>query len=296
MSLKEDATTVLLFLANFGQIPGDSQKGRYTVEAKDIVDGTGLSPEQVNDAVELLEGNAYVQAHKWLGTHPYAFGNVELTARGRYEAEAIQAQQQALETPPAPISPGTTASAAPPAIRTSVTPVGSPYGFTDHDWATVAVDRENDKSLVIAFGYQWKSKCYETPQLEANIEGMFSRALSVASKKLGVSVALDFRKLQGGYGSHLFNEIARDIIGSDIAVFETSDLNPNVMIEMGVTLTWGVRVLPIRCVLARKPPSDISGQTWAEYSGHGLNWTDTQHAAKLEKMVEFALKRKIKPL
>lgn len=42
-----------------------------------------------------------------------------------------------------------------------------------------------------------------------------------------------------------FNEIARDVISADIAVFETSDQNSNVMIEMGVALTWGRRVLPI---------------------------------------------------
>jgi predicted nucleotide-binding protein len=63
----------------------------------------------------------------------------------------------------------------------------------------------------------------------------------------------------------LFNEIARDIISSDIAVFETSDLNPNVMLEMGVALTWDVRVLPIKKEGQPKPPSDISGQTYADY-------------------------------
>lgn len=56
---------------------------------------------------------------------------------------------------------------------------------------------------------------------------------------------------------HLFNQIARDIIASDIAVFETSDLNSNVMIEMGVAPTWGTRVHPIRRHDAPPPPSDI---------------------------------------
>jgi hypothetical protein len=72
-----------------------------------------------------------------------------------------------------------------------------------------------------------------------------------------------------GYGEHLFNKIAVDIISSDIAVFETSDYNPNVMIEMGVALTWGVRVLPIKKKGRPIPPSDISGQTWAKYTDDG---------------------------
>ena len=52
---------------------------------------------------------------------------------------------------------------------------------------------------------------------------------------------LKFRAVHAGYvkSEHLFNEIARDIISSDIAVFETSDMAPNVFIEIGVALTWG---------------------------------------------------------
>src|SRR2546425_1188080 len=78
-----------------------------------------------------------------------------------------------------------------------------------------------------------------------------------------------FEPLAAGYGEHLFNEIARDVISADIAVFDTSDLNPNVMIEMGVALTWGVRVLLIKEKNCPKPPSDISGQTWADYEENG---------------------------
>jgi hypothetical protein len=51
----------------------------------------------------------------------------------------------------------------------------------------------------------------------------------------------------------------------DIAVFDVSDLNPNVMIEIGVALTWGIRMLLIRENGSPTPPSDISGQTWAKY-------------------------------
>jgi hypothetical protein len=67
------------------------------------------------------------------------------------------------------------------------------------------------------------------------------------NKKLSKEkITLQFEKLTAGYGEHLFNTIVRSIIGSDIAVFEVSDQNPNVMIELGVALTWGVRVLPLR--------------------------------------------------
>jgi len=92
----------------------------------------------------------------------------------------------------------------------------------------------------------------------------------------------------------LFNEIARNIIGADIAVFETSDLNPNVMLEMGVALTWGVRVLPIKKRDAPKPPSDISGQTWIDYEDSFARVIDSEFERNLLKMIEriMAVKRK----
>ena len=103
---------------------------------------------------------------------------------------------------------------------------------------------------------------------------------------------LDFRPLAAGYGEHLFNEIARDIIASDIAVFETSDLNPNVMMELGVALTWGIRVLPIKLQSQKKPPSDISGQTWADYELNGEKFIDPEHETKLIRMIDRAMRKK----
>ena len=94
---------------------------------------------------------------------------------------------------------------------------------------------------------------------------MFRKAIEDYSNRLGaIRVGLHFQPLAAGY-EHLFNEITCGIISADIAVFDTSDLNPNVMLEMGVALTWGVRVLPIKNEKCQKAPSDISGQTWADY-------------------------------
>ena len=121
---------------------------------------------------------------------------------------------------------------------------------------------------------------------------MFEHALAEVRPELRRDVQLDFRPLAAGYGGHLFNKIARDIIGSDIAVFETSNLNPNVMIEMGVALTWDVRVLPIRHLTAEPPPSDISGQTWALYDNDGHIWMDPAHPRHLRDMVRLACRRK----
>lgn len=100
--------------------------------------------------------------------------------------------------------------------------------------------------------------------------------------------------MQLANGEHLFNEIARDIISADIAIFDTSDLNPNVMVEMGVALTWGVGVLPIKHQDCPKPPSDISGQTWADYKNSAEAFSDIEHDQKLMRMVERAARKKAK--
>jgi hypothetical protein len=74
----------------------------------------------------------------------------------------------------------------------------------------------------------------ETTSLSGNSRVKTARS---SARSTSEEVRLALRSLRAGYGEHLFNEIARDVIRADIAVFETSDRNPNVMIEMGVALT-----------------------------------------------------------
>jgi hypothetical protein len=175
-------------------------------------------------------------------------------------------------------------------------PIGSPYGFTDEDWEAVAERKVKSDKLYAVLGHQFVSTHFETPTLRANVESMLRRAVDANNAVPGrPPVTLDYRTLSAGYGEHLFNEIARDIIGSDIAVFETSDLNPNVMLEMGVALTWGVRVLPIKLEGRPKPPSDVSGQTWADYRDHAAAFVDPDHQSKLVRMIERALGKKRRP-
>jgi hypothetical protein len=153
-------------------------------------------------------------------------------------------------------------------------------------------DHEDASRLIVGFGHQWDSKYFDSGRLRSAIEEQFQRALTAALPRIKRDVALDFRVLEAGFGGHLFNQIARDIIASDIAVFETSDLNSNVMIEMGVALTWGTRVHPIRRHDAPPPPSDISGQVWKTYDADGSVWNDSGHDRRLTKMVEMACLRK----
>jgi len=166
--------------------------------------------------------------------------------------------------------------------------IGSPYGFTSHDWRMVEDRRRDRDTLRVVFGLQFKSRHYERGRLEAEIRQMFHRAVQTYNDMNTAKLKLNFRALAAGYGEHLFNEIARDIISADIAVFDTSDLNPNVALEMGVALTWGVSVFPVKCKGRPKPPSDVSGQTWADYVDSASCWTDPDHAEKLVELVARA--------
>ena len=285
MGVVDDATAILHLLAGFEQTPGDTKRGRYALEGKDIAEKVQLDAERINDAVNVLEENGHVEVERYLGTAPYDFGYVELTARGRVEAEHLAMQQAGADAP--------TLGATVAPMATSITPVGSPFGFTDEDWEAVALDRNAKDALIVVFGYQWKSDSYDTDKLRESVREMFEASLvRVLSKGRIGGVALQFRPLQAGYGTHVFNTIARDIIGADVAVFDTSDLNPNVMIEVGVALTWGTRVLPIRDEPTGPPPSDISGQTWTVYRRSGVEWPDPQHNDKLDELVRRALRKK----
>lgn len=283
-SIEQTATEILLLLARI----------RANADVPDEIDGptlrdiTKLSVADINDAYWLLKNSGYVDSVQYLETRDYNFTNIWITPLGRYEAERVSGiladpikvktiessnHEQKISLPPAP--------------------VGSPYGFTDEDWEFIARSKSNEGQLIVVMGYQFQSPHYDQATLQSNVRSMFQDAVGRYNASPGaLSTELSFRPLAAGYGEHLFNEIARDIISSDIAVFDTSDLNPNVMLELGVALTWGVRVLPIRLHSQPPPPSDISGQTWAQYKDSAAEFLDPDHPDKLVRMVERAIRKK----
>jgi hypothetical protein len=286
-SLRETATQLLRLLARKHEnaTPGDDGE----LDGPTLAGATGISPNDVNDAVALLRNSGFVEWRQYLGTAPYDFGEAWITPAGRYEAERTSSalgDPIEMNTQPRHESPAAQISLPP-------TPIGSPYGFQDADWEFIADQKSRTNQLNVVLGYQFSSKHYDAQPFGKNIESMFLTAVTRYNSKPGaIPTTLFFRPLAAGYGEHLFNEIARDIIASDIAVFETSDLNPNVMLELGVALTWGVRVLPIKAEGQPRPPSDISGQTWADHRDSAATFTDPEHNEKLMRMVERAVRKK----
>jgi len=292
--IDRDAITILGALA-------DAPRGEY-VDRENVAASSNLPPDRVNDAVALLVEAGHAEWIQTFGTAPYDFNAAMITSRGRYEhqrlasaaeqskstqSEAVVERQLSAQRSPERGDGENTASILPPA------PVGSPYGFTDDDWETVSDRKGRSERLYAVLGHQFESSFFDTASLRSNIEVMLRRAVDPYNAGVGrPPLSLVYRSLSAGYGEHLFNEIARDIIGADIAVFETSDLNPNVMLEMGVALTWGVRVLPIKLEGRPKPPSDVSGQTWADYRDSASAFVDPEHEPKLVRMIERAVRKK----
>jgi hypothetical protein len=286
--IEDDAVTVLGFA-----LERQNEARRLNVDqvsedltGADIEDGTGLPPARINNAVTVLRLNGYLDGLDWMGTAPYDFGQVRATALGRFEHQRTQASD--------PVREAADDFAGRSRLDRLPVPIGSPYGFTDQDWEYVARERSRSDQLKVVLGYQFASEWYDSQSLVQNLEGHLKTALAEYNDKWrhDPRIQLVFNPLSAGYGEHLFNDIAREIISSDVAIFETSDANPNVMIEMGVALTWGTRVLPIKMQGREKPPSDISGQTWVDYRDSAIELIESDYRAKLTALVERAHRRK----
>ena len=281
----QDASKLLVAL--FKESEKSQEQPEPWFVGKQLSECTGLNAKEINDAVDYLHDRGFLERLDFSGTYPFVFGQIQLNSRGRYAYHDMVSQTSEQIEKGAPSSSDAIIGATPPF------PVGSPFGFTDLDWEFVQTKKRQLTNLFVVMGFQFGSPHYNTEKLKANIEQTFLNAVNKYNERGGrENIILEFKPLAAGYGEHLFNQIARDIIAADVAVFETSDLNANVMIEMGVALTWGSRVLPIKQHGCAKPPSDISGQTWADYTEDGSTFVNHNHNEEMLAMVERAIQKK----
>jgi len=261
------------------------------IKNDEIHEAINLQPVQINDAIELLHDSGFVEWFRTMGTAPYKFTMVKITPRGKYEVQRRASLEEFIPSME-PSSRDMLSFIFRKSSKPSL-PIGSPYGFTERDMETVARRQSNTSTLYVVLGCKWESSYYNTEELRRNVESMFEETVNTYNpKNPDESISLEFVNLHAGYGEHLFNEIARDIISSDIAVFDISDLAPNIFLEIGVALTWGSRVFLIKEEGCPPPPSDISGQTYADYRDNAESFIDPEHNEKLYSMVERAIRKK----
>jgi len=279
------------------------------IGGKGLEEETGFDTRDVNDAVEYLEDLDAVDVLRGMGTSPYKFVSIAVKSRGRYLYHEIFSEAKGTiinenEIKPSKVSTKSNGFNFEETKQSDLNnkslpkrpynPVGSPYGFTNDNWEEVTRRQRDKNQLYVVFGLQYESEYYETADIIENIKRYFETSIEnfKSDHQEETNIKLNFKKLTAGYGGHVFNSIAESIIGSDIAVFEVSDRNPNVMIELGVALTWDRRVLPLRELNSPESPSDISGQHWIKYEQSGEIIHDEDFHDKLNIMVERAILKK----
>jgi hypothetical protein len=136
MSIEKNASKILTFLYPKGT--------RNYCGGDEIAQQTNLDPDEINDAIEILESNGVVDLRKYLGTAPFRFGHAAITSHGRFAVERAQTEQ--VEQQPKTVEPR---------ITRTLEPVGSPYGFLDEDWEYITEGREDSKKLKVVLGYQF---------------------------------------------------------------------------------------------------------------------------------------------
>jgi diguanylate cyclase (GGDEF)-like protein len=100
MGIEENAIRVLVTIADYGQQPNDTSRGRYELGGKELTDLTDLQANDLSDAVDLLDSRGLVKLRRFLGTHPYTFGTVGLKPEGRQVAEKHSGKPQLHEIDP----------------------------------------------------------------------------------------------------------------------------------------------------------------------------------------------------
>ncbi|MCX6239626.1 MAG: hypothetical protein NTY07_19105 [Bacteroidia bacterium] len=274
--IENNATKILEYLFE------NNPEQNLQFDGKDLSEALKLSPVEINNSIDYLDDRGLLERHNWMGTIPFNFGAVYLNSRGNYIYHQLQNAHETREN-----------NVSSNIVSIQPLAAGSPYGFTDIDWEYVQNELAKNNTLKVVFGYQFDSEYYDSDKLKSNLKGHFENAINNYNFKGGVEkLDLNFKTLAAGYGEHLFNQIVRDIISADIAVFDTSNLNPNVMLEMGVALTWGKRVLPIKKHDCPKPPSDISGQTYADYKNNAESFLSEIHEQEMISMIERAVMKK----
>ena len=85
MSIQNNSTKILHFL--------NSKGTGYYCRGQEIESNTGLTPDEINDAIKILESNGYVELSKVLGGTPYRFFEAAVTVYGKLELEERQNNQ-----------------------------------------------------------------------------------------------------------------------------------------------------------------------------------------------------------
>lgn len=120
------------------------------------------------------------------------------------------------------------------------------------------------RSINIFVGYQIVSSFHKTSDMKTK---MAKGIRNLVSKKSGLSLEFKFGD-KFAPGDFLFHQVQAAIHQCEIAIFDISENNPNVMIEIGMALGAQKRIVVLKNRLSKQKfnvPSDISAFVYVEY-------------------------------
>ena len=142
----------------------------------------------------------------------------------------------------------------------------------------------NRDPYTIFLGYQFKSDYYSAASLQNTLVSA-TQIVTEDYKERGLSLQPD----QVGHreGEHITCEICEKIQRAVFCVFEISNLNPNVMLELGMALGIGRKYALLRHTDSKDPSSDMGGLKYISYSDRrGLTNCNAPLAAEIERYFE----------
>lgn len=94
MSIQNDASRILEYLADFLQEGDDpDEMGHYSLTGRGVQQGVSISPNRINMAAKFLENRGLVELEYLMGTSPYDFSGIVLTAEGRALVDGHRSQK-----------------------------------------------------------------------------------------------------------------------------------------------------------------------------------------------------------
>lgn len=119
----------------------------------------------------------------------------------------------------------------------------------------------NDHTVFLA--YQFSSDYYRGFDLLSSVR-LGVESANQEAKKSGLSVS--FKQVSRNEGFHIWCEICEGIINSSVCIFEISDNNPNVYLELGLAIAHGKEIVLVRNRTSGDVPSDLAGIKYVSYS------------------------------
>jgi hypothetical protein len=128
--------------------------------------------------------------------------------------------------------------------------------------------QRSKKKLYVRFGYQWLDDSGGTKKhLSIALRNKLRLIFEDASKTENTNgYTLNYASLRGEAGKPLLHRIVFDILSADLLFFDVTEINANVMFELGIAYAANARLFLLRKNGAKKQlPSDLAGLTYSDY-------------------------------